>query len=66
MTISTQQARTRLAEVGIELGQPRREKAGGSWTTRFDVTTPVGTKIDMPKRDVCALVRDLKQLSIGR
>lgn len=62
MKITIQEARTRLASVGIELGQPSREKTGPKSTTHFRMTTPVGNQVSLPSQDVIGLLRDLGML----
>ena len=55
--VSVQEARQRLAKVGIELGPARSANTGSK--TRFQVTTPVGTTVYLQPREVATMLREI-------
>ena len=63
MTISIEDARRKLAKVGIELGDGFRRSAQSLGQTTFVITTPVGTQLQVSSRELAGMVRDLRKLS---
>ena len=64
MQVSIHDARRTLAKAGITLGEVRREKGHSGWTTNCDVTTPVGTRLEMSAGEVLGIVRELNRYAV--
>ncbi|MEM8670216.1 MAG: hypothetical protein AAGG48_22005 [Planctomycetota bacterium] len=63
MKITLSEARKRLAKAGIELGN-RCSVSDSRRSYLYEVTTPVGTQVQMQTSDVAGLLRDLDRAAM--
>jgi hypothetical protein len=64
MSISIKDARKRLGKAGIALGQGYRTQNESGSKTTFQVTTPIGTELQLDSGEVVGLLQDLQRFDM--